>query len=317
MRRVPLWVTLLPLLAGIGAYWLVWDRFAHRFAADIAAVLPGAPPAIAGFPYRLETEIARPVLARDWPGLAVRLSAARAVLNRGPWQPSLTVVSTETPRVSLAVPRLAGASITLTAATGLSSLNVEAGRIARLSNVFTAAQAMLGMFPAQASAERLELHFRETPTAATVSASPRFPVQAQLVLAGEGVRLAGGDPLTLAGEAALTARAPIRSLAAWSAGGTAELKASLTDATGEVLAIAATAVPTGDGRVRLAGTLTTVCPATVRAAFAQTSPPAERRTRMPVRLAFSGFGGSLRLTGTVPANAPVRAQIPPCPALRR
>ena len=322
MRRVPLWVTLLPLLAGLAGYWLVWDRFAGAFARGIAAVLPGPPPTIRGFPYRLEAEVAQPSLARDWPGLTVRLSAVRAVLNRGPWQPSLTVISTEAPRVAFAVPRLAGASIVLTAATGLSSVHIEKGRIARLSNVFTGAHAMLGMFADQAAADRLELHFRETPTAARASAaSPRFPVQAQLVLSGEGVRLAGGDPLTLGGEAALTARAPLRSYAAWGAGGTAELKLTLADATGEVLAIAATAVPSGDGRLRFAGTLSTVCPATVRAAFTGTAPPAEFRARRPVRLAFGGMGGSLQLgpaaPGSAPDAGPVRRHLPPCPALRR
>lgn len=315
MRRVPLWVTLLPLVLGIGAYWLVWDRFADRFQADIAALLPGQPPRITGFPYRLEAEVPRPVLARDWPGLTVRLEATRAVLNRGPWRPELTVVSTEAPRVELAVPHLGGASLALSAATGLSSIHIADGSVARLSNVLTGARAALGMFPASATAGRLELHFREVADGA--ASGPRLPVRAQLVLAGEGVELAGGDPLLLAGEASLTAAAPVRSFATWAAGGTAEFRLKLSDATGEVLAIAATAVPTGDGRLRFAGTLTTVCPASVRAAFAQASPPAERRARMPVRLAFGGIGGSLALLGPAPHPGPVRAQLPPCPALRR
>jgi hypothetical protein len=43
MRRVPLWVTLLPLIAGIGLYWYLWSGWARGFEAAIRPWLPAVP----------------------------------------------------------------------------------------------------------------------------------------------------------------------------------------------------------------------------------------------------------------------------------
>ena len=314
-RRVPLWLTLVPLALGIIIYWFVWSGFRDRFANDIAMVLPDAKPAIGGFPYRLEAELAAPVLRHASPGLAAQATAAREVVNRGPWQPDLTVFSSLRPHVLLAVPPLAGATASIDAETGLSSLHLADGRIARLSNVFDGALVRTGLVGFPATAAKLEVHFRETPVTPSAAAL-KGPAQAQIVVTGENVRLGGGDPLGLTADVALTAGQPLKSYAAWASGGTAEIKFVLRDRTSEVLAAAATAVPSG-GKLQLAGTITTVCPNSVRAAFAGAPPPSEQRARMPVRLAFSGQPGAWVLADPAAAPHPVRAQLPPCPVLRR
>ncbi len=90
----------------------------------------------------------------------------------------------------------------------------------------------------------------------------------------------------------------------------------LADASGEVARLTASVVPVA-GTLRLTGTVTTVCPASVRAAVDGTAPAPELRLRNPVRLAFGGTPGFFVLA-PMPTDAPtaVRGQMPPCPRLR-
>ena len=317
MRRIPLWWTLLPLAFGLAAYWHLWSGYRDTFRADIVRLLPGATVTIGGFPYRMEAEVAAPVLGRSGDVL-VSLAAAHATLNRGPWQRELTVIRTVAPRVTVSFAPLARASARIEADLGLSSLHIGDGRVVRLSNVFSRARIGTGLFDAAITADRFEVHLRQTPARSNESWSPTPPQQAQMVLVGTAVRIGNGAPLTLNADIAVTAIAPLSSLAAWTEGGTVEIRSLvLADPSGEVVRLAASAVPAA-GQLRLAGTITTVCPATVRAAFDHRPAPRESRLRLPVRLAFSGSPGMVVLQPAATSGdiRSVRAQLPPCPALR-
>jgi hypothetical protein len=315
MRRVPLWVTILPLIAGVGVYWYLWAGWARGFEAAIQPWLPGVPISATGFPYRLEAEVTNPSITRDG---AVKLStsASRMRINRGPWRPELTVVQAIDPRFSAVVSVAVSASVSGREAQV--SIKVDDGRLARLSAVINAAEARLGFVPVSLTADSLELHLRErddTPAAG----SPAPPPRGQFVVSGERFRIGGGDALTLAANTTVTGPARLTSYDNWATSGTLELTSlTLADAHGEVASAKATLVPRGRLGLRFAGTVTTVCPASVKAAFDGTPAPSEKRLRMPVRLAFSGVPGAMLLEG-MPADLatrPVKAQMPACPVLR-
>ncbi|MGL4543554.1 MAG: hypothetical protein ACRCUI_13685 [Polymorphobacter sp.] len=323
-RRFPLWLTLVPLALGIGAYWLIWSSFRDRFADDIHAVLPAASTEISGFPYRLEDEIKAPVLRHDSAGWRASASADLAVLNRGPWQRDLTVLAFKAPRFAVAVPPLAGASLALSAPLGSASLRLDGNRLARLSTRFDSAAGSratlaIGLLPVPLTADSFELHLREMVPAKTEAAAATAAAVAQFVLKGAGAKLGSGDALTLTADFNATGSALVRSYAGWAQRGTVELTAlALTDATGEVLSARGSAVPQG-GRLALAGTVSTVCPQMLRAAFAGTPAPPEKRLRVAVQMPVTLQGGAVTL-GEPPSGwetRPVRGQLPPCPVLRR
>lgn len=318
LRRVPLWVTLLPLLAGIGLYWLLWQGWAREFEAVVADWLPEAQFVVKGFPYRLEADVKDLAIAG---GDVVKLSASapRARINRGPWQPQLTIVRTDYPRFSaIAGPGL-GASFSGRSA--VTSINVVEGRLVRLSSVIEAANARLGFSTVKVTADGLELHARERfPDEATpAGASPAPPVRGQLVVRGERAHFDGGDALTVAADMTVTGPARLTSFARWESTGTIELaRLAVSDAHGEVAGVKATLVPVAGRGLRFAGTIETICPASVEVAFLGLAPVREMRLRAPVRLAFDGVPGAIRLSG-MPDNLALRAvrgQLPPCPVLR-
>lgn len=270
---------------------------------------------ISGFPYRMEADVATPVITRTGP-VKLGVRASHALVNRGPWQPDLTVARADRPSVDLHVPALAGAAAHLDAATGVASLHLTGTTIARLSNVFTAARLTTGLFAAPVSAATFEVHLRETRARSSEAWSPTPPQQGQAVIEGTGVRFGSGTPLIVNGDFAVTASARLRDFAAWADGGTVEVRAlTLADASGEVARLVASAAPVA-GALRLTGTITTACPASVAAAVNGTAPVSESRLRNPVRLTFGGTPGAFKL-GAPPPDAPtaVRSQLPPCPRL--
>lgn len=318
LRRVPLWLTLVPLVAGIGLYFLLWQGWARDFEAAIGQWLPSARFAVSGFPYRLEADVGDAALAG---GDTVKLSARapRIRINRGPWRPQLTIVRADYPRFSAIVGPGFGASVTGRSA--VTSINVVEGRLVRLSSVIDAANARLGFSAAKISADELQLHVRERfPEGEGDAGAPTLPVRGQLVVSGERMRLDGGDALTLALETEVTGAARLVRFADWAQTGTIEIKRlALSDAHGEVASAKATIVPVGGNGMRMAGTIETICPASVEAAVLGAPAPArEMRLRAPVQLAFDGAPGAFRLTG-MPDNLVYRAtrgQLPPCPRLR-
>jgi len=315
-RRIPLWLSLVPLAIGIAAYFWLWSGWAQQFEAAITPWLPGTQVSVGGFPYRLEAEVAAPKLAG---GDIVKLtaSAARARINRGPWQPDLTVISTEAPRFSAIVGPGIGAS--LTGKTAMTSVKLFDGKLARLSTVVEAARARLGFSPAEIAADSLEVHVRERLPEAGSPTSPTGPVRGQLVVAGQRLRFDKGDALTFAADLLATGPARLDAYDRWATSGTIEVTAlTLADAHGEVAKVIATIVPVGRRTLRFAGTIDTICPQGVAAAFADLPPPAEKRLRAPVRLSFAGDAGAVVLA-RLPADLalrPVRAQMPACPVLR-
>ena len=315
MKRVPLWLTIVPLVLGGAVYWQFWSGWRDTLRRDLVVVMPGVPVAIGGFPYRLEANIASPRFALTGP-VRLTATAAQALANRNPWQRDLTVVRTERPEASVTVGVLPGAVVRATAATSVTSIHFVGSSIARLSTIATVLHATTGLFAAPVAAATFEVHLRETPARSNEAWSATPPQQAQVVLRGTGVRFGSGAPLTFDFDAGITAAARLRDLADWAAAGTVEIHAAtLSDASGEVARLAASAVVVR-GTLRLTGTITTVCPAAVAAAFAGIAPPPESRRRNPVRLAFAGLPGAFTVAAPA-ADAPtaVRAQLPPCPRL--
>ncbi len=319
-RRVPLWATLVPLAVGIGGWYLAWSGWRDRLEATLASVLPkGTDVSVGGFPYRLEARTGPVSLMVRDEAVEAALEAAALAVNRQPWRVDRQVINLTAPRARLAIPRLAGMTASVEAPVAQASLRFEGARIARASAVFEAALVGTAFLPEPVRAAQFEAHVRETPAEAP-AASATFPVQAQLVIAGRDLRVGAGDPLSVSLAVDLAAPGPVRSVAAWVAGGTAEVRELvLADATGEVARLVATLSPGQDGRVLLAGTVETVCPSAVRAALAGRPPVAEKRTRKPVRFALTGILGEMVEVEAPPPGTvtpPVRSQAPDCPRLR-
>ncbi len=318
MKRIPLWITLIPLAIGLAVYWWYWDAERDAFEAALQPVFGEGRAPVNGFPYRLEAQIAHPRWRRDGQ-YVLDLRADGLVVNRQPWREGLTFARALAPSVSWEAPGL-GARFSVRSPTAQASLHVVDGRITRLSVVHPDAQLTLPIVPVPATAASFEWHFRETPASPDpASRAPTFPEQAQVVLSGEGLRFRGGDPLTFEAQIGVTSAAAIWDLASWRRGGTAELRRlSLADGKGEVVTVVATASASLSDPLRILGTIETVCPESVQALFAGAPMPArEYRARRPVTFSFGGTADDLRLM--LPAGAapkrPVRAQEAPCPRL--
>ena len=322
MRRIPLWVTLLPLVAGAILWLWLWRGYADGFRAGLAPWLPAdAEIAMGGFPYRLEADVKPAKVVRQSDALAMELRAAEAVVNRVPWQANRQVITLVAPEVRLVAKQLQGAGLHIEAPRAQASLRTEAGHIARLSIIWEEPLFESGLFAAGIRAEQAETHIRETPAVGEAGrTSPSGPVQAEIEISGTGARIGDGMPLAVEIAAAVTADSPLASFAGWAAGGTVEMqRAVLSDASGEVARITATLTPDGGGRLRIAGTVETVCPLAVRAAMDGKPPVSEKRLRRPTRIAFGGtLPGGVAAEPADPAMnpGPVRAQQPPCPRLR-
>lgn len=316
MRRFPLWLTLVPLVLAVAGYYWYWSAQRDAFRTEIARVFPGSALSVGGFPYRLEATVGAPARKSLAPDIDARVSAASAVLNRGPFQRALTVVRTTDPRVVARVPALAASGLTIAAKSAQSSLHLDkAGVIARLSTVFDAARVDAALLGGSVTAQSLEVHVREIPGRLPEAWSPTLPERAQVVLAGVGVRMGRSAPLRLAADLRVTGPTPLIDYARWAGKGTVEVRGlTLADATGEVLRMDATMVAE-QGRPRLSGTILTPCPLSVQAALAGTR-VSEQRLRIPVKLAFGGSPGAWTLAGIPAPGRPVRGQQPACPALR-
>ncbi len=322
---MPLWLTLVPLLVGGLVYWSVWTGWAGEFRQTVAAWLPGQTVSVSGFPYRIEASVDQPHL-RLAGVVRVEATATHALVNRGPWQPDLSVVRAEQPRFLVAVDAQGQRTALQVSAEGKSSLtsvHLLQGQLARLSTVIEAARIRLGFLPAPLTADTLEVHLREVPGRLPEPWSPKLPARGEMVVRGERLRIAGGDALTLAADIAVTGRTRLTSFVGWADGGTVEIgRLTLADAHGDIATLGATLVPAGRTGVRFAGTIDTVCPTTVAAAFSGAPQGGELRLREPLRLAVEGAVdavGAVRVSG-LPADLATRArraQLPACPRLTR
>ena len=318
MRRLPLWITLLPLAAGIAAWWYAWSGWADGFAAVMRAWFPAAQISVTGFPYRMETEIEQPRLASSG-RVAITASAARARFNRGPWRPELTVIQAQAPAVTVALDDVLRAQFS--APVALTSVHVAGGRLLRLSSAADAAGVRLGFVDVPLAVGRLELHVRERRDAATPG-NPDFPPRGEFVVHGKDVRIGTAPPLAVELAALVQGPARLISHARWLDGGSIAIKRlDFADSTGSIAQVQATLVPDGADAFILAGTITTVCPASIAARLGGTPAPSEQRLRVPMRLALRGRIGADQgvLLDALPADLatrPRRGQLPPCPALR-
>lgn len=329
MRRVPLWLTLAPLLIGGVVWWFIWSGYRDAFQGELRRALPGAELRLSGFPYRLQAEVAGPRMGVDLPGLTAGGEARAATVNRAPWKADHLVINLEAPIARLRVNPLLAAQGAIRAAAAQVSLHRDrrperrvGGRpsIARLSAVWTDATLATALLPATLTAPTLETHFREITGETAPAGSPTPPRRSQIVVKSEAARLGGGAALRVEAEATLNAGRPIAGYADWAAGGTAELRRLVVgDAAGEVARFAGTATPDGRGGLNAAGTVETVCPAAVRALLAGGPAASEQRLRRPVRIAWRGLLSetpALSVAEHAETRGPRRGQEPPCPALR-
>ncbi|OSZ71008.1 hypothetical protein CAP39_08800 [Sphingomonas sp. IBVSS1] len=313
-QRATLLLSLLPLLLGLAAYAWAWRGWAADFETTLAGWFPGRTLVATGFPYRLEAELAGVERRHDGPVQLV-LRAERLRLNRGPWRPELTVFQGQGVALATALGPL---TARVAAGSGNASLHLVDGRLRRLSLVLPAATGNAGFGP-DFTASALELHLRERQPGAAADAAQPQP-RGQLVIGATGLRLGQGAALSLDADLVARGRARLTDYRAWAGDGVIDASATLRDATGEVLKLDASIVPLGTG-MRLAGTITTVCPLAVQALLAGTAAPAEARLRAPVRLAVETAlpaGGPVALSG-LPADLAGRSrrgQLPPCPHLR-
>lgn len=325
-RRFPLWATLIPLGVGIAGWWWVWNGWANELRAQAQALVPGAQVAISGFPYRMQATVTPARIGHQGPDLIAGGEADAAVVNRQPWSRDLNVFNLTAPMLRVAVGPLDAAQMSVRAPTAQASLHIDrrpdnayrgAPVLGRLSIVWDRPTISTALLPQTLTATRFEAHARETPSAPGGDAAPSGPQQAQLVFSGDGVRMGQGAPLRLAAEVQVRGPRPVRGYAAWANGGTAELtRLTLADATGEVLSMTATAVPRGPDLL-MNGALSTVCPETVRAAFAGRPAPSELRLRKAVTIPVQGVaGGAVRLLDPGPYPTQALKQQPPCPQLR-
>ncbi len=329
MKRVPLWLTLVPLVLGGLVWFFVWGGYRDGFRAELQRALPGADIDVGGFPYRLQAKIAQPRLGVDLPGLTAGGEAQAAVVNRVPWKADHLVINLEQPIARIRVNPLLAAQGAVRAAGAQVSLHRDRraerrvdGRasVARLSAVWSDATLTTALLPATLNAPVLETHFREI-VGETAPASGATPARrAQIVVKSEAARLGAGAPLRIEAEATLNAPRQIANYAAWAQGGTAELRRLvLADASGEIARFAGTAVPDGRGGLNAAGTVETVCPAAVRALLSGGAATSEQRLRRPVRIAWRGQLSETPALSPPEApevRGPRRGQEPPCPVLR-
>ena len=314
-RRWPLLLALLPLLLGLAVYGYLWRGWAAGFDETLVRWFPGKTPAVTGFPYRLEAELAGVMLAHEGE-VTLGLTADRLRLNRGPWRPELTVAQGQ--GVTLRAER-GGLRSAVKAAAATASLRLGQGRLERLSIILPQVQGSFGIGP-DFAAETLELHARERAEPAPADGDARLPVQGQLVLTAAGLRLGQGAALQLDGDALVRSPQRLAAYSRWAQGGSVDLTLAGRDATGELFRLEASIVDV-QGRLQLAGTITTVCPLAVSAALAGAAAPAELRLRAPVRLAVESAlpaGGPVALSG-LPADLAGRSrrgQLPACPRLR-
>lgn len=320
----PLLLSLLPLLLGLAAYGHFWRGWAAEFETTLAGWFPGERVVVGGFPYRLESELTDLKRAHEG-GVPVALALHKLRLNRGPWRPELTVLQGEDVALAAGAAGLA-ARVKAPLATASLKLGPDAAgvqRLARLSVVLPGATGNAGLGP-DFRAASLELHFRELFGARgkfADPASPRLAQHGQLVIGAVGFALGQGAPISLIAD--VTARGPGRldDYRRWAdGGGSLDLVMSGSDATGELFKLDASIVPLTAG-LRLAGTINTVCPLSVRAGLNGLPAPAEQRLRSAVRLALETSipaGGEVALSG-IPADLATRArrgQLPACPRLR-
>lgn len=322
-RRVPVWVSVIPLALLVGCYYAWWSQKNDQFRTELTRAVGPVALQMGGFPYRLSADLGRVALHREGAASFVRVCAERMTIDRQPWRPALTVVGAEQPRVLAAIPALGGARLDIEAPHGRASVDTAFGRLARLSAEFEGARLWLGLMPAMGRASHLELHLRETPIAPIATPrGPGWPTQAEAVARATGLTFDDGAPLTMDATFTVTAPAPMTSVHGWEAqDGTVELRRlTLSDAHGVVVDANATAVPLSNGRLEVGGSLTTVCPRSVLAALARTRPPTvEYRARVAQRIAFGGVAGSVAATTDEAGLGAftVRTQEAACPVLRR
>lgn len=310
--RVPLWVTVVPLVAGVAGWWWLWQGYAAGLRTDVARVLaPGTAIGLAGFPYRLEADVANATLGSDGAAIRWQLHSPQLGVHRVPWQPERQVVTLVQPQAQIAVPGVPALAARLQAPSALASLHLEHGRIARLSVVWEKPAVRTALLSAPLGATELQTHFRDSPAPAEGGAPT-----ADLVISGTGVRFGAGSPLGLDLRATIGAAA---GFANWAQGGWLRVEGfALTDATGDVVRYRGSVRAAG-GRMQLSGVVETVCPATLRAAVAGRVAAPEKRTRKVQRMAVAGeFPGAISLppADTSVPPPPTRGQEPDCPRLR-
>lgn len=236
-RRFPLWAAILPLLFGILAYWLYWEREAEAFRQAVIAAVPGTAKAeIGGFPYRIEARLAKFSVQSEHDDLMLALSSGATVINRQPWRTGHVVVAAQKPNMNFSVPSILGADLRIEAPAMLASVRRPGETLQRLSMQFPKARLWLPVVGGPFEATELEVHIRETPAKAGPQSSPTPPVQAEARLVGK-LGHTGGASFGIDLPLFVTAATRIASVGDWQSSGTVEIKGGiLTDTRGKPVA---------------------------------------------------------------------------------
>jgi len=320
--RIPLWVTLLPLVAGGLGWWHLWQGYAEELRGSLAQILPeGTDIQLSGFPYRLEAKVDGLALSQRTAALSGELSASQLTVHRVPWQRNRQVLTLMQPDIELGVMPLRFARTRLRAPSAIASLHLEGAQIARLSVVWEQPQIAAAFLPSPARAEKFEAHFRDTPANTTPAPETNADqARADIVLLGEDLRFGAGSPVQLDLRASITAKASLHRFADWQTGGTLRVETfTLSDAGGEILRFHGSLKPDAQGGLQIRGEVATRCPTTLRAAVVGQRAGPEKRTRKILTLPVSGqFPQGIILPPQDPSRPapPVRGQEADCPALR-
>lgn len=312
----PFIIVLLPLLVGLGLYYIYWRDGADAFALTVAEVT-GVRPELGGFPYSIRGELPGLDLAFG-DDARVSVEAGQTEISRGPFRPGLIVAAVVDIRAEAAAQSLDGARLVLTAP--IARASIRAGTfIERLSLVVEAAELNGPLAPNGIAAQDLEVHFRETPTEGP-GTDVTGPGQADLRISGL-FDLGGDRQLRVMLPVSLTDDTPLRSLAVWQDGGTAEIDGGLLLGADDapLAGFDATLAPLPDGQLAVSGTITTDCPRTVRWLIGGEARPSEEfRRRNPAQFTLSGTLTNLTLAEReTPSGGLVRNREPPCPDLHR
>lgn len=317
MKQIrPLILVLLPLIVGLGLYYVYWRDGADQFAATVAEVT-GTRPALSGFPYSIRGDLPEVDLAFG-EDARVDIDAGHSEVSRGPFRPELVIAAMRDFQAEAAAGPLAAARVAITAPFARAS--IRAGDyVERISLVADVAELSGPLAPDGIDARNLQIHFRETPAEGAAN-QVTGPGQANLRISG--LFDLGGDRLLRAViPATLTGDAPLRSLAGWRDGGTLEIDGGLLLGEDEapLAGFDATLAALLGGEIALAGTVTTDCPLTIRWLIGGEARPAEEfRRRNPAQFALSGTLANVQLVEReTPSGGLVRSREPPCPDLRR
>ena len=227
-RNRPLWLiaAFLAALAIYGGYWWLQRGALDQLLGGLKTATPFSltmeQSRIGGFPYRLDVRGTNAALAYAGDDYRLTLRADAVEIIYQPWKPELKMGFLDSPVLQLQLAQADGPALAIRAASGRYSLRRNSRGMARLALVLEQGEfAISGAAAGYMRFERLDIQARETRAIETVAppANDDLRTHAEMLVRGEGLALAGADPVSLDASLALVARGdapwPITRLEAW------------------------------------------------------------------------------------------------------